>query len=203
MPITPATGDSSSSQIANQLNTLARDVQGLQQVQVFKDETGTRRVLLGKQGDGSYGLKVSKPTFDVYDATDSNLIFNSSQNVFKIVQSDTVSQTLTNTANVVSGAEANNPQIWPIPHNLGFSPAFLVYMTAPAGFVEGSALFQLPHTTFFNDGTVNDGFFFTHFHATADSTNLYIKYNHLVNTDYSPSSPTFTIRYYLLQETAN
>ena len=51
------------------------------------------RVSLGLLSDGSYGLKVSPENVDVLTADDSELIFNSSQNVFKIVLTDTVTLT--------------------------------------------------------------------------------------------------------------
>lgn len=64
----------------NQFNELNRQVQAMQDVQVFKDDTGTRRVLLGKGADGFYGIRVSKVNEDVYDGTDENMLFSSSFN---------------------------------------------------------------------------------------------------------------------------
>lgn len=45
----------------------------------------TNRAIVGALPDGTYGMKVSQPTYDVTTTDDSNLIFNSSQNIFKIV----------------------------------------------------------------------------------------------------------------------
>jgi len=40
-------------------------LENINQTQIFKDETGVRRIILGKLPDGTYGLVISKPTFDV------------------------------------------------------------------------------------------------------------------------------------------
>lgn len=152
----------------------------------------------GRFKDGTTALKIAKPNIEVSTARNDQLVFNSSQDIFKIVQTDTVSQTLSNVANTVSAGL----QTITIPHSLGIVPSFVAYFTAPSGFIDGSILTTLPHDTFFNSG-VNIGLGFTHFYATADMAGLNINYRHFASTDYSPSAPTFLIRYYLLQETAN
>lgn len=197
-------GDTSNtSAIVNQVNQNIAQLKVQDVTNIFKDDTGTRRVLLGKGKDDFYGLKVSQAGTDVYDGADEDMVFNSDNNIFKIVQSGTVSQTLSNTSNTVSGAAGDNPQEFAIAHNLGYIPAFLVYVRAPADFFDGAVLFQLPHSTYINNDGGSDGLYFTHFYAVVDDTNLTIKYDHRSNTDYSPSAPTFEVRYYLLQETAN
>lgn len=163
------------------------------------DSDGNARIAMYIDEDGNPVFKVSEEGQDATTAADSDLIFNSAQNVFKIVTSGTVTQTLSNAANLVSAGK----QSVTIAHNLGYVPAFLIYVTAPSTFMDGAILFQLPHSTFFNDGSANDGLFFTYFYGTVDSTNLTINYVHNRNTDYSPQSPAFTVRYYLLQETAS
>lgn len=40
-------------------------LENLNRVQIFKDETGTRRIILGKLPDGTYGLVISKTGIDV------------------------------------------------------------------------------------------------------------------------------------------
>lgn len=193
--------------VVRQVNQAFRAISNEARTTIVRDDAGDPRLLIGYQengfSNGSVGAKLSQQGVDVAAATNDQLIWSTDFNSFKIVASGTVSQTLANAANVVSGAAGSNPQTFSIAHNLGYVPTFLVYMTAPSTFVEGAVLFQLPHTTFFNNGGVNDGLFFTYFHATADSTNLNIKYNHLNNTDYSPNAPIFTVRYYLMRETAS
>lgn len=95
MSTTPTNSDSSGAQVTNQINGVARDLQALQTTQIFKDDTGTRRVLLGKGADGFYGLKVSETGTDVYVAGNDELIFNSDQNMFKIAAVITGTYTIT------------------------------------------------------------------------------------------------------------
>lgn len=151
----------------------------------------------GRFKDGTTALKVAKPNIEVSTARDDQLIFNSSQNMFKIIKTDTLNVTLTNVANTVSAGT----QTTTIPHLLNYSPAFLVYITAPSGFVDGNALLQLPHVS--HNTITGLNYVFTRFYATVDTSSLYIKWIHVSNTDYSPDVPAFTVRYYLLQETAN
>lgn len=40
-------------------------LENLTRTQVFKDETGVNRIILGRFPDGTYGLVISKPTKDV------------------------------------------------------------------------------------------------------------------------------------------
>jgi hypothetical protein len=79
----PATNDLNS--IVTQINTNLLDLKNNEVTTVIKDDTGTRRVLLGKGADGFYGIKVSKVGNDVYSAADDDLIFSSSFNNESIV----------------------------------------------------------------------------------------------------------------------
>jgi hypothetical protein len=68
------------------------------------------RILLGFQKDGfgtgvDYGLKISKDGEDVKTASNDNLIFNSAQNVFKIVGAGTM------TVNKAGGSETGSDSI--------------------------------------------------------------------------------------------
>lgn len=60
-----------------------------------------------------YGIKVSKPGFDVFTATGNQLIFKSDTDLIKVVLSGTVSLSSTWTT---------------IAHNLGYVPQFLVFV---------------------------------------------------------------------------
>lgn len=165
--------------------------------QIIVEDTNEPRVMMGNHATFGEGFYVSKDGTNVKTNTSpANLIFNSSQNAFKIVSTATVSQTLTNAANIVTAGT----QSLAIAHGLSFIPSFIVYMTAPVGFIDGGILFQLPHLTY--NATPDAGSVFTRFYGTADATNLYINYQHRSNTDYSPATPTFSVRYYILQETA-
>jgi hypothetical protein len=169
--------------------------------QIIVEDSNEPRVMMGNHATFGEGFYVSKDGTNVKTNTNpANLIFNSSQNAFKIVSAATVSHTLTNAANVVSAGT----QTKSIAHGLSFIPAFLVYVTTNAGYIDGTLLFMLPEMSVLPAGhALGGGTIFSKFYATVDATSLNINYFHRVNTDYSPSVPTFTVRYYLLQESAS
>lgn len=157
------------------------------------------RILEGKLPDGSYGLWVSKPGNDVTSssaAINNQLIFNSNQDIFKIVGSGTLSWTLSNTANVVPAGTQTNT----ITHNLGFQPSALVYFSAPTT-ANTTILSPMPYTDFFSSGA-NKGLLFSDTRYFINTTQLIFQVINLVGSDYSPNVPTWNIKYYLLQETA-
>lgn len=148
--------------------------------------------------DGNTALRIAKPNIEVSTATNDQLIFNSSQNTLKIVKTDTLVTTLTNTSNTV----AQGVQTITIPHLLNFKPAYTVYLLVPDGLagISGAQLVALPYNSFVGN---NPGLGpFTYFYAYVDESSLYIRFNHGFSTDYSPQTPTYSIRYYLMQETA-
>lgn len=168
------------------------DAQG----QLINDGTNDR-VLIGFQKGGfgtkDLGIKVSKEGYDVKTATDDQLIFNSSQNVFKVAL--TGSQTVTGSSALVYGT----PQTTTIAHNLGVVPAFQVYVNPSSpisGFQGGHGLTNLPLTYFVS------GVMVLLLQARADSTNLYLD---IMNTNSGTDDLhlySWTFKYYLLQETA-
>lgn len=174
-----------------QINDMMREVSKRDEIQIFKDDTGTRRVLLGKGKNGFYGLKVSEEGVDVWDATDAQLIFNSDQNVFKIVDEGTTSL----------GSDGSPVQTVEITHNLGFAPIPHVFLNGVTLSGIGSGL-NIPLPAFENlnidlvGNVVQDR---SRYIATADSTKLYIT---LLNATGAVIDP-LNIKYYLLQESAN
>ena len=165
--------------VVNAANMNFLDLKGKETTQIFKDDTGTRRVLLGKGKDGFYGLKVSEPGVDVFDADDNDLYFNSSQNTFKIVATGTLDVTC-NSATTQGTAS--------VAHGLGYIPAYDAYISS------GLDYFKTPWTLF---GV-----------ATADlvTYDLYVTETDVVGriTVKNPGlTHQATFKYYLLQETAN
>lgn len=199
---TPTIGGSPDpAQIANTTNSLIRDVQGMQDVQVFKDDTGTRRVLMGRGPSGFYGMKVSQEGNDVYDATDDQLVFNSDNNIFKIVQTGEITVTPPFTGsppNTQSGTHTTS-----LAHGLSFTPAYIAYVTIPstAG-LSGGDLSQTPLIYPDDTGGASRGTIFVMCDLVVDSTNITAKVYQRNNIDYSPADPNFVFKYYLLQETA-
>lgn len=175
----------------NQVNGLAKQVQAREVTQVFKDDIdSTRRVLLGKGADGFYGLKVSPPGVDVYTAADSELVFNSNQNVLKIVATGTISMPN------ATGAIPGTPSVAYASANTGIiSTTPLMVIGLDTG---GSFSNSLPIAFFDDSGlltqTVNI------YTTIVSSDNVYV--NVQVKAYYPTSATSGTIKYYVLQETA-
>jgi hypothetical protein len=150
---------------------------GEQQIRVSDDTSD--RVLLGAIGDGEWGLKVSVSGVDVTTASDDDLLFDSTRNTFKILSTGTATLTVTGTGQF---------QV-EIPHNLGYTPAFLAFVDAGAGFRS-----PLPAYVYNNLGAITAQFNIV---VNATYTRLYID-------NLSTATPfTERFRYYLLQQTAN
>lgn len=181
--------NASPAQIANTVNDVIRAQQANERTTVFKDDSGVRRVLLGKGSDNFYGLKVSQEGVDVYDASDDDLVFNSNNNVFKIVATGTV--TVNKPASTASAATI-------VAHGLGYAPVGVVYLD------DGSTIVAIPFSAHSLAGATA-GLCTRTYSFVVDSSDLTITVtapNWAGNTSYTDEL-NFTVRYYLLQETAN
>lgn len=190
MSVTPVNSSSSQAAVANTVNSLAKELESTKSVQVFKDDTGTRRVILDKDG-----LRTSEAGVDVFNATNDQLTFNSNNNVFKVVQSGEAS-------GAVASLTENATDTTTIPHNLGFAPAAIVYVNGTGStYLTSGRYYPTPTAISIKIGTVyHPGIIFEY---QIDDTNLY-----LTVTNRSTATPitdigTVNWKYYLLQETAN
>jgi len=150
------------------------------------DTNGVPRIFTGSNpSDGEFVMKISKPNIDVLTATDDKLIFNSNQNVFKIIKTDTV--TITHPINTATTTLS-------VPNTLGFIPMFLAYATVDGGL----SYDQLPLSSVNSVAgslTIN-----RLIDMGIDINNLYFQ----IKTGSNNIAPyTANIKYYLLQETAN
>lgn len=185
-----------------QINDMIRDLNAKERVQIFKDDTGTRRVLLGKGASGFYGLKVSEEGVDVYTATDDQLIFNSSQNLFKIVRSSTGSVT-------VGSGDSYTTVTTTIPHGLNFTPIVLGFVDSNSTILSHSGRTPTPYTMYESVTTSPIGLIdntlyvvIGQFTITADATNIYLNVGTHKVTFYTQLQGVWNFTYYVLQETA-
>lgn len=133
-------------------------------------------------------IKISQAGVNVYTASDSQLIFNSNQNIYKIV--------LTGTNTLVN--DGSTETTLTIPHNLGFTPIAQCFLNDTIISGVGTDLsLPLPTYTQVSIGGVTAGVvtFSAYLSFATDSTNLYVL---LFNATGSPVS--YNITYYLLQE---
>lgn len=202
MSLTPTSSSNSDSSNWNQINNMIRQLNNEQVTKVFKQAGGVDGLITGRlPNDLGYGfllygtdgkvliacyinslgkpiLKVAKEGYDATTATNDQLIFNSDQNVFKIVTNSTTSLT-TSTGGATDRVVA---------HNLGYVPVMLAYMEFPG--VAGSRV-NLPYIETGPSGIEIVG--------SVDSTN--VTFECRVADPLGPN--TYQIRYYLLQETAS
>jgi hypothetical protein len=111
-----------------------------------------------------YGMKVSKPGYDVKTASDKDLVFSSKFDTFRVAVTGTGSLT----------SDATNPKTATHAHGLGYTPAFIVYSEIHAGFGEPSTgnFYILPHSSPLHIGGSRPDECIM---ASIDDTNLYIR----------------------------
>lgn len=168
----------------NQVNQLITDVNNRKVTEIFKDDSGIQRVLLGKGSNGFYGLKVSQGGIDVYTATDDELIFNSDQDIFKIVK--TLSFSITQAA--------NSQTSYSKAHSQTSVPAIMGFLAA------GANIFRpLPtRTSLVRNDTDGNVYMNTWVECQADLVNVTINF---FNASSSNAGP-FNFKVFVLQETA-
>ena len=156
--------------------------------QILAQESGVNKAVFGFLDESdTFGLKVAKEGYNVLTATDDQLIFNSTQNVFKIVQKGTASLTIP----AVTGATTFQTTI---NHNLGYTPIPLVFEGT------GPSYLALP----VSHGLTTSGLFVAAnaiFYYDVSSSTLNINANTGQNAGNPSYSGTFQFTYYLLQET--
>lgn len=139
-------------------------------------------------------VRIAKDGFDQSTATNDQLIFNSDQNVFKIVASGnaTLASASINTAgaNYASGTS----QTASIPHGLSYTPAILAYWAT------ANTYSALPRTV--QGANTSAGYAIYYISASVDSTNVLFSVAPF-GYNISDTFPALTLKYYLLQETAN
>lgn len=208
--------------LVNPDNTLSGTYRGVQQLggpSLIADagnkrilvNDGTNRVLMGNQPTFGEGFFVSKSGVDVTQTTNAaDFIFNSNQNVLKVVQTGTTTiPSITVTAAAGSGVSSVT-----IAHNLGFIPVCLAF-TVDTNFGTTSRT-MLPsfHTyagfTQVNTADAGPNLYIMplnqYINAQTDATN--VTFANSITDTLAPSggnltSSVISIKYYLLQETAN
>jgi hypothetical protein len=166
--------------------------------QIIAVQDGNNKAAFGFYGVANkFGLKVAEDGVDVLPASDDQLVFNSEQNVFKIVDGPlTIDVSLP--ANSQTGAGgANATATTTINHNLGYLPVVLAFV-GDSGFYE-----PLP---FVSMSAGSDNFTSTNIKTTITSTQILFKsYRSIFKTGAGTASQAASdlpVTYYILQETA-
>lgn len=132
-------------------------------------------------------LRIAKTGYDATTASTDNLIFNSEQNVFKIVSSGTVT---------VSKAASNTRGSVTLKHGLSYTPLVISFL------YDGSIYIPVPYLSIILSGT-GVGTVYSNNYLFTTITDLSF------NVETPTSSPGYALaydtifKYYILQETAN
>lgn len=161
---------------------------------IGRDANNIPRLILLADGDDFF-MKISKNAINVLEATDDQLNFNSLQNNFKIVKSgDLIIPSVT-----VPGSTGNydsiNTTLAAVAHGLPYKPGFIAFFEQSTGVRVG-----MPYSS--NDVfSASRAFWSTHTPAV-NSTSFFV--NLRASTfGGSVNSLPGTVKYYLLQETAD
>ena len=164
---------------------------------LIKDDSSVNRVLF----DASSGkMKLSQDGKNVLTAPDDELIWSSDFNMFKIVQSGTTTVTGIDRSGSAIGDWGNEDNKATVVHGLGYIPAVIAFVE----FTSGATTYRLP----LQSGGSPLEYFPTvdHFPFDGmimmwiDGTN--IVFHHRTNGGFDLSGRTYTIKYYILRETA-
>lgn len=150
--------------------------------QIMAVQDGTNKAVFGFYGTANkFGFKVAEDGVDVLTASDDQLLFNSEQNVFKIVKTGTVS---------VDAVSPGSSTYTTVTHNLGYVPAAVAYADVDGIYA------ALPYTTInTSTGTVAGSIQY----IITSSTIVFFSTSSSVGVGFTE----LDIRYYLLRETAN
>lgn len=181
-------------QLQDQLNG-GNITQNQQNIIVF-DNT-TNRVLIGyQQVLQQWGMFVSQPGIDVTTATAAQLIFNSQQDVFKVVQSGILvpSSDFTTSDPGTGKWGSDSTTLVQVAHNLDFTPSLQSFILGGGG-----AYGIMPVQTFFSPIS-SEAHWYT-FSTFVDSAFVYLELSTMdFNAPQTVAASALQFKYYLFQE---
>lgn len=159
----------------------------------FQDSNGIGIAQFGGFPDGRTSLRLAPSGIEVSTATADQLLFNSDQNVFKIVHTDIYDFTLPSGA-----ARSYLNTVFPLyDHGLKSAP-----LVTGSIYLFNTYIYQLPYILVQASGTssvVTDNL-----SLSSDATSVYLNASYLTDINGNPAGfgATGQIRYYVLQESA-
>lgn len=180
------------------------EVDGLQfrERQIIAVQDGENKAAFGFYGTANkFGLKVAEDGVDVLTAADSQLIFNSEQNVFKIVKSGTATLTPSNTGSPLYTVANGGYTLTVNFDDIGGTPGVVAFFQYPYSLTSGSyTIFttnkqSMPYLGVLSTGTPIGQFFYE---VTSSTIKFY--YNQFTSIDFGVT-PNIVFSYFILQET--
>ena len=157
--------------------------------QIFYDPNGLAKIYMAVDPDGNPIMKVAKDGKDATTGSDADMIFNSAQNVFKIVKIMDIS-----VAAVSQSGAGESFVSASSPHGLSQTPIVMGFVT-----VVGERS-MMPYTS---HSGVGGGVVIRSQIVYADATNVTVLSSVVSTVAGTYSIPAFTAKVYVLQETAN
>lgn len=164
--------------------------------QIVVEDNSVPTVLMGKQPNFGLGFYVSSGK-DVTTITNGDdFIFNSNQDIFKIVT--TGQATIPSIAFTAAAGQYNviNSTTVTLAHGLGYIPAFIAFENG------GGLTYSIVGKPQIWSGGGTTGFTETWISVATDATNVYLFATAFGFND-SRTVGSWSVKYYLLQETAN
>lgn len=216
IPFSGSTPDDNALNLTNPDSVLSGTMRGSQNIgspnivsnpattQILVNDNIVNRVAFGKIGSSvnSWGLKVSQPGVDVNTATNSQLIFNSSQDTFKIFGKFTATTTAFNSSCLAGNTNLQVQNDIFNFKNIGFIPSVL------ATYVDGSGNTPFPSTTYqANLGADNQQWVSSTTSVLSTSSSITVTTAVFMScigstNSISASNPSSQVFIYLLQESA-
>ena len=184
--------------LANQNNVNTPGNQGakitINNAQILTNDGTTNRLLITPTQ-----AKLSQAGVDVTTGTDQQMIWNTNNDIFKIISKIPMSVTFTSNASGTTSVDVNQT----IPHKLNYIPAIQAYIILDTGlgFTVGSPHLPNPAIPMVTGFSGTFGLLFMA-QVTVDATNLYFDVVYIPNKN---TAGTFTCSamVYILQETFN
>lgn len=164
--------------------------------QILAKQDGENKAVFGFYGVANkFGLKVAKAGADVLTAGDSDLIFNSEQNLFKIITSSSVTFAV---ASLTSGSTTTQT----VAHKQTGIPAVIAFVNGTGStYLTANQYYSVPVTIpVAVAGKYEAGILYG---FRVDATNIYFDVSNYTSASPITDIGTATFKYYVLQETAN
>ena len=164
---------------------------------IFYDANGTPSIYMVIDTNGKPVLKVAKDGKNAQTGADADMIFNSTQNTFKIVDKFSM------TAPALSLPYSNNSVFTnaqtTVVHNLGYTPVVFAFLSI------GGSYYQIPVTYFQSIAGGVGSFTSESIYTYSDSTNITVQHDLSISSTATGTAtrPAYTVTIYVLQETAN
>jgi hypothetical protein len=199
MPFNLLGGGLDQNGIVTAMNQNILELKNREKTEIFKDDTGTPRVILDNNG-----LRTTPAGVDVTTAGNTEYSFNSAQNTLKVVATGTTTMTPSFSSHGVSSSGTDQATVHVDLTSLSLTnpPAILLYVK------DNTYYRPVTDGTIYSTSLTFGASFTMYFKVGANTTDLSIGFWQSYGTSSTGSisafsGTTFNFRYYILQETAN